>query len=180
MSEFWAGLLIFAVIVLLPLVPALLLYAFAPRQVAKGPFRGLNIKLTGAAVTYFVVLMAAMPLGMRIQLPKDPPPAFYVLRGALEMDGIKTRNDFDERLMMITLLPKDEAMNADPSGVVTFSLNVKASPDGEEAVNWPFRRVMIEYPGHRPAFLSVAEAVRRDQQEFEFDGPAKMTLIGDN
>ena len=50
--------------VLLPLVPAVLIYLIFPRtQVGlAGPFSGLTIRASGAFAAYFIVLLATMPL----------------------------------------------------------------------------------------------------------------------
>jgi len=50
--------IIFVIIVLLPLIPAFLLYKFLPSKTnAAGPFKGLNIKLSGAFAGYFILLL---------------------------------------------------------------------------------------------------------------------------
>jgi hypothetical protein len=53
-------LFIFLIIFLLPLIPAFLLYKFLPsKSTASGPFKGLNIKLSGAFAGYFILLLFA-------------------------------------------------------------------------------------------------------------------------
>src|SRR5258707_515623 len=50
-----------AAILLLPLIPAFLLYKFLPsRTSVSGPFKGLNIKLTGAFGGYFLLVLTAI------------------------------------------------------------------------------------------------------------------------
>lgn len=50
-----------AAILLLPLVPAFLLYKFLPsRTNVSGPFKGLSIKLTGAFGGYFLLVLTAV------------------------------------------------------------------------------------------------------------------------
>jgi hypothetical protein len=52
--------LILVVIFLLPLIPAFLLYKFLPSKTnATGPFKGLNVKLSGAFAGYFILLLFA-------------------------------------------------------------------------------------------------------------------------
>ena len=50
--------------VLLPLVPAVLIYLIFPRTEVglAGPFSGLTIRASGAFAAYFIVLLATMPL----------------------------------------------------------------------------------------------------------------------
>jgi len=50
-----------AAILILPLIPAFLLYKFLPsRTNVSGPFKGLNIKLTGAFGGYFLLVLTAI------------------------------------------------------------------------------------------------------------------------
>jgi hypothetical protein len=50
--------LILIVIVVLPIIPAFILYKFLPSKAsAKGPFKGLNVQLKGAFAGYFIVLL---------------------------------------------------------------------------------------------------------------------------
>ena len=53
-------LFVFLIIFLLPLIPSFLLYKFLPsKSTASGPFKGLNVKLSGAFAGYFVLLLVA-------------------------------------------------------------------------------------------------------------------------
>src|SRR5688572_23964584 len=52
-----------AAILLLPLIPAFLLYKFLPSKTnVSGPFKGLNLKLTGAFGGYFLLVLTAIGL----------------------------------------------------------------------------------------------------------------------
>jgi hypothetical protein len=54
-------LLALTAILLLPLVPAFLLYKFLPSKTnVSGPFKGLNIKLTGAFGGYFLLVLTSL------------------------------------------------------------------------------------------------------------------------
>ena len=55
--------LILVVIFLLPLIPAFMIYKFLPSKTsATGPFKGLNVKLSGAFAGYFLLLLIASGL----------------------------------------------------------------------------------------------------------------------
>jgi hypothetical protein len=61
MSTTYTFLYILAAVLLLPLVPAFLLYKFLPsRTSVGGPFKELNIKLTGAFGGYFLLVITAI------------------------------------------------------------------------------------------------------------------------
>ena len=52
---------VLAAVLLLPLIPAFLLYKFLPsRTSVSGPFKGLDIKLTGAFGGYFLLVLTAI------------------------------------------------------------------------------------------------------------------------
>jgi len=61
MSTTYTFLYILAAVLLLPLIPAFLFYKFFPsRTSVGGPFKGLNIKLTGAFGGYFLLVITAI------------------------------------------------------------------------------------------------------------------------
>jgi hypothetical protein len=52
---------VLAAVLLLPLIPAFLLYKFLPSKTnVSGPFKGLNLKLTGAFGGYFLLVLTAI------------------------------------------------------------------------------------------------------------------------
>ena len=54
-------LLLLAIVVLLPIVPAFLFYTYLPSTtIAEGPFKGLQIQLTGAFAAYFLTLLVVI------------------------------------------------------------------------------------------------------------------------
>ena len=61
MGTTYTFLYVLAAVLLLPLIPAFLLYKFLPsRTSVGGPFKGLNIKLTGAFGGYFLLVITAI------------------------------------------------------------------------------------------------------------------------
>lgn len=88
MQKFWYDTIYIAMVVLLPLVPAILLYRVIPSKKKDaqltGPLKGFKLKLSGAVAAYFaVVLLVAWFY---------PPPEFepenvqiYRLRGQLAL-----------------------------------------------------------------------------------------------
>jgi hypothetical protein len=54
-------------ILLIPLIPAMLLYTFLPSKTAvDGPFKGLNIKLSGAFSGYFLLVLIAISISIMV------------------------------------------------------------------------------------------------------------------
>jgi len=61
MGTTYTFLYVLAAVLLLPLVPAFLLYKFLPSKTnVSGPFKGLNLKLTGAFGGYFLLVVTAI------------------------------------------------------------------------------------------------------------------------
>lgn len=61
MSATYTFLYVLAAVLLLPLIPAFLLYKFLPSKTnVSGPFKGLNLKLTGAFGGYFLLVVTAI------------------------------------------------------------------------------------------------------------------------
>src|SRR5450432_330204 len=61
MGATYTFLYVLAAVLLLPLIPAFLLYKFLPsRTNVSGPFKGLNLKLTGAFGGYFLLVLTAV------------------------------------------------------------------------------------------------------------------------
>ena len=61
MGTSYIFLYVLAAVLLLPLIPAFLLYKFLPsRTSVTGPFKGLNLKLTGAFGGYFLLVLTAI------------------------------------------------------------------------------------------------------------------------
>ena len=61
MGATYTFLYVLTAVLLLPLIPAFLLYKFLPsRTSVSGPFKGLNLKLTGAFGGYFLLVLTAI------------------------------------------------------------------------------------------------------------------------
>jgi hypothetical protein len=61
MSMSYTFLYVLTAVLLLPLIPAFLLYKFLPSKTnVSGPFKGLNLKLTGAFGGYFLLVLTAI------------------------------------------------------------------------------------------------------------------------
>jgi hypothetical protein len=60
-------LIILSAVLLLPLIPAWVLYRFLPaRTSVTGPFKGLNVKLSGAFSGYFLLVLIALGLAYAV------------------------------------------------------------------------------------------------------------------
>ncbi len=93
--------LILTVIVVLPIIPAFILYKFLPSKAsAKGPFKGLNIQLKGAFAGYFIVLLFIGGFFLMFSA-REATYDFGTVTGYLKLD----QGQFDEKDIIITVTP---------------------------------------------------------------------------
>jgi hypothetical protein len=85
MSSVTLMLLIVAVIVLLPIVPAFLLFKFLPsRADASGPLQGLEIKLGGAFAGYFILVVLILSQLAKLKEIASPEPQVWKVTGTVQ------------------------------------------------------------------------------------------------
>lgn len=134
--------------VLLPLVPAYVLYKALPAKTrVEGPFRGLNIQLTGAFGAYFLVLLVVVGLVAARQAPARyqvwSVSGKVLLKGG-EAGELVTHNDFIVQ-PPTTLLYPDGRFDLD----VPVRLGQDRSPD--------FPVLVISHAGYQPQSVPLAE-----------------------
>ena len=158
-------------VILLPLLPAFVLYKTLPSKASvKGPFKGLDIRLQGAFGGYIVLVMIAVGI-VADQMPDpDTFPKYeeYELLGSLELEGASAE-ELDRRLVRLILHPRIERIEG-PIGSNHFEwvarLPAKRNYDG--TLVWPFQTIMIEYPGY------FAEQIGIHSGEVQSDAPRLM------
>lgn len=105
-------------LILLPIIPAYLLFRALPSSTAAatGPLQGLQIKLGGAFAGYIIVLLLISRL--------VPPPPFeqaYTLRGSLRLAVDSTASpSFWKHLVSFSVQPPNQEAYEDGSFEVTF------------------------------------------------------------
>ena len=121
-----------AAVVLIPLLPAFVLYKYLPsKTTAKGPFRGLDIKLSGSFAAYFLLLLIVTSFVIFLikrRAPETGPPRYqfevYTVLGKVELsDESQTRPDYSG--IKLSLAPPQMANNPDGS----FSFQIPVRPD---------------------------------------------------
>ncbi|MCH8032849.1 MAG: hypothetical protein IH950_03690 [Bacteroidetes bacterium] len=125
-----------AAIFLLPVIPAYVLYkTFPSNTIVKGPFKGLDINLSGAFAGYFLLVLIAV--GMVIQAPSEEPDHYEIW---------KINGNVGSRSVRISPFTGDTTIKIDASGI---NLEIRPAPsefkidsDGGFEVN-----VLVK-PGH--------------------------------
>ena len=141
------------VVVLVPVIPAFLLYKYLPegKTTVGGPFRGLDIKLSGAFAGYFLVLLMATSMLVFLikQRPAPPVPQrqyeVYTVRGKIDLQ--KTGDQpprFDYRQLSFSLVPSQQQVFSD--GTFTVEIPVKRNQTGQ--LDFPTLTVEYADPGN--------------------------------
>lgn len=132
-----------AAVILIPVVPAYLLYKYLPPGKAEvgGPFKGLDIKLSGAFAGYFLVLLIASsllvflvkttPVSPCQPCPPPPPNRYEVYTVSGKIDLRKSSLKADS--LTLSLWPAERTVA--PDGRFTFDIPVKPGQGTE--LNFP-------------------------------------------
>jgi hypothetical protein len=134
------------VVVLVPVIPAFLLYKYLPEGKARvgGPFRGLNIKLSGAFAGYFLVLLIATSM-LVFLIKQRPPPVqrqyeVYTVRGKIDLQKTGDQSPrFDYKQLSFTFEPSQQQVFSDGS----FMLEIPVKPNQTGQLDFP--TLTIEY-----------------------------------
>lgn len=127
-----------AAVILIPVVPAYLLYKYLPPGQAEvgGPFKGLDIKLSGAFAGYFLVLLIASSLlvfliktepvaGAPCPLPPANRYEVYTVSGKIDLRKSNLKSD----RLILSLDPKEQIVL--PNGTFRFDIPVKPGQGGK-------------------------------------------------
>jgi hypothetical protein len=124
---------ILASILLLPMLPAYILFKTLPSSSAtvSGPLQGLQLKLGGAFGGYFAVALLAV-YAHSIWSPPPPPPAYQVwtVYGNLVDDHGTPIEVTDPNYISLTPAP----LQIDPGGFFQAKFFILPSPGGSEAL----------------------------------------------
>lgn len=124
---------VLAAVLLLPLIPAFLLYKFLPsRTSVSGPFKGLNLKLTGAFGGYFLLVITS--IGIFFPLLKNEQAKIIEQQDQRIKELENTMNGHQQWVMkgnVVSTSPKQTKVFFDESGTNfyetgEFSMNFNA------------------------------------------------------
>jgi len=181
-----------AAVVLIPLLPAFVLYRFLPsKTTARGPFQGLDIKLSGSFAGYFLVLLMVTSFVIFLikrRSPETPPPRYqyevYTVLGKVELsDESQVRPDYSG--IKLSLAPPQFLNTPDGS----FSFQIPVRPDQIGQPDFPSLLVTHQdnryetktvplgenFPNSLPGF-SVER--NKDAKTIRISTPIKLTAAG--
>lgn len=150
------------VVFLIPVVPAFLFYKIIPSKAfVKGPFQGLQVKISGAFAGYFLLLI----LIFTFMSPPRGNWEIWTVTGEIELsDG---ENIYDN-VLTVKVRPALHNVNSDGS----FSVNVIRSPDQSGRMKFP--QLIAEYAGYIPFShdLNKAQNIRlTSKKELQLSKP---------
>jgi len=165
-----------AVVVLVPLIPAFLLYKFLPhgRTEVGGPFKGLDIKLSGAFAGYFLVVLIVTSLVVFLIKTKPvapcpvcpTPPAtqyeVYTVTGKVDLEGDSKSPKIDSAQLTFSILPPERTVKPDGS----FSLQIPVRPGQNGEPEFPDLIIGHEDSAYDSATIPLDEKSPYKRQDF--------------
>jgi hypothetical protein len=174
-------LLYIAAAVLLPLIPAYILYKMLPAKAnVRGPFKGLNIQLTGAFGGYFLLVLVVFafvysrpPRPVVVNCPPADPYKYevYKVEGRINVEQQK-----DIGSITLSLQPPERSVL--PNGAFEFDIPVKPGQTGEAT----FPSLVIGHPEYETETLDLREnppATFGQQYQIAYDKAARKIVVKD-
>jgi hypothetical protein len=146
----------FLVVVLLPLIPAYLLFRLLPSQAeVEGPWQGLKVKLTGAFASYFLLVITLLFMA-------GAPPTYdvWTIQGRLQFRD-QPAGTFDEGTVRFTVKPP--GLTVQPNGRFRFTVFRVPDPSGEPQPGSPPRAAARDRTRRAGAHRAVPYPDRRRQ-----------------
>ncbi len=162
MESFVENIIYIVVIVILPIIPAFILFRKLPsKAIATGPFQGLNLNLSGAFAGYFIiVLVVSTSVTFFYQRPKYD---LWTIKGQIRLDRSDASGD-----------ARNANLSIQPPKQTIF-------PDGKfEFVNVPYKKgealpsIIVAKEGY-----GLATAHLGIQFKVEYDENNKIITISD-
>lgn len=148
-------------LVLLPIIPAYLLFAALPGKAAvTGPLKGFRINLSGAFAGYFALVLLLVSALPRI-LPRPPP-----LKWAVSGQVLDATTSQPIQLLEFTLNPPGRHQNGDGTFRVNFTTDLA---DDGKSLNYP--TLEISSAGYKPEYVNLdPRSPRRPGSQAVVDG----------
>ncbi len=136
--------------ILLPLGPAYVLYKLLPSTAnVSGPFKGLNIQLSGAFGGYF--LLTLLVFGFLASRPRPQAEEMWVVTGRIDCQ--QSGNPVDINQLKLSILPPKHSHSTGSDG--TFIVRVPAERLASGDADLP--TLLIEHTGHEPVSINLNE-----------------------
>lgn len=146
--------------ILLPLTPAYILYKALPAKTKVfGPFKGLNIQLSGAFAGYFLLVLVIMGFVSTRANPPDPTHEVWKVTGKLNLDSSWTDTERDS--LQLSVIPGSQHVY--PTG----DFEMQVVPEVCSGGKLKFPKVFISHDGYQkltidlenPQFSQISQSV---------------------
>ncbi len=164
-------------IVLIPMIPALILYAVLPSQATvSGPFKGLNIRLQGAFGGYFLLVLVVVGVVVERRLSETRLSAnLYPKYETWEVVGfVKFPHDLEDEnldLLEILLVPTpggpDGKLDADHKVQFSVQIPVKRTGPAPDSYEIPFNSIAFDYPNFHSSNLQFKEQFIQHERDVD-------------
>ena len=134
--------------ILLPLTPAYILYRALPaRTKVVGPFKGLNIQLSGAFAGYFLLVLVIIGFISTRRTPPDPTHELWKVSGKMNFDSSWTDTGKDRP--QLSLIPGAQQVYS--NGEFEIQVAPEVCVDGR----LKFPKVFIERDGYQSVTIDL-------------------------
>ena len=166
------SLVLITFMILLPITPAYILYKALPaKTTVTGPFKGLNIQLSGAFAGYFLLVLTILGF-----LAARPTPSVYQVwevKGKINC----AQDDFStDKRFLLTLRPPSQSVVEDGR----FTIQVATIPG--QAGGCKFPTLVIEHPDYQTITIDLDEEQKTYGQQVanvKIDKDAKSISVKD-
>ncbi len=146
------NLIYITVVVLLPIIPAFILYKALPsRSRVSGPFKGLTIQLSGAFAGYFLVVLVMLGFVYTQLKPIGAQYEIWTIRGQIGFEQVAASANI--RSIPLFIRPPNPIINEDGS----FKMEILAKSEPTGVTDFP--TLIIDYPGYVTANVDLNEKV---------------------
>jgi hypothetical protein len=134
--------------ILLPLTPAYILYKALPaRTRVSGPFKGLNIQLSGAFAGYFLLVLVIIGFVSTRPKPLDPTHEVWRVTGNMKFDNSWT--DTEKEKLQLSLIPGNQRVY--PNG----DFEMLVAPEVCEGGKLKFPKLLIRQDGFQTVTIDL-------------------------
>jgi hypothetical protein len=150
--------------ILIPIIPAYLLYRLLPaRASVGGPFKGLNIQLSGAFAGYFLLVLVVFGFVYTRPTPKVNPADVYKYEVYRVSGRVNTGKTKDSQLLTLSLAPPERTVK--PNGSFEFEIPVKPGQSGEAT----FPSLIVEHPDYETETIDLTELNSSPEAKYHLD-----------
>ncbi|HPQ43802.1 MAG TPA: hypothetical protein PKZ42_06185 [Syntrophales bacterium] len=140
------------VTVILPILPAYILYKTLPagKSIVRGPFKGLNIQLTGAFAGYFLIILTVFGF---IELRVRERCQIWQVTGYVVLED--DLSPIETKAILVSEQPPSGTVNEDGS----FKVNILVHHGATGELEWPI--LVFDHPSERYDVVPIDPSTKK-------------------